>query len=97
MILISLFYFYGRWAKIPIIFYNAFILSRLLNQKEKMERYEEADLIKRISPIAWRHINLYGQYEFYRKETTINIDEIIKNVEKDPIWHQIAKIEELLN
>ena len=79
-----------------IIFYNAFILSRLLDKKEKMKQYEDADLIKRISPIAWRHINLYGQYEFYRDTTSINVDELIGTLEKKFIWHQLAESEQYL-
>ena len=64
-----------------VIFYNAFILSRLLEQREKTRRYEEADLIKRISPVAWRHINLYGRYEFHRNNVSIDIEEIINSLE----------------
>jgi len=26
--------------------------------------YEEAGLVKRLSPAAWRHINLFGRYKF---------------------------------
>jgi len=82
--------------KTLVIFYNAFILSRLLDKKEKMKQYEDADLIKRISPIAWRHINLYGQYEFYRDTTSINVDELIGTLEKKFIWHQLAESEQYL-
>jgi TnpA family transposase len=74
-----------------IIFYNAFILSRLLEQREKKKIYEEADVIKKISPVAWRHINLYGRYEFYRNNVLIDIDEIIDSMEKESLWNQISK------
>ncbi len=79
-----------------IMFYNAFILSKLLGKREVMKRHEEADLIKRISPIAWRHINLYGQYEFYRESTSINVDEIIDTLDKESIWHQLAESDQYL-
>jgi TnpA family transposase len=49
-----------------IIFYNTFILSALLTQAEKAEKLEEAEVIKSISPIAWRHVNLLGRFEFQR-------------------------------
>ena len=76
-----------------IIFYNAFILSRLLEQKERMKKYEEADKIKKISPIAWRHINLYGMYEFHKRATSIDIDEIIHALEKESMWNQLTENE----
>ena len=74
-----------------IIFYNAFVLSRLLEQREKMKRYEDVELIKRISPIAWRHINLYGRFEFKLKGMSINIDEIIGTLGEESIRHQLSE------
>ena len=66
-----------------IILYNGIILSALLENAEKARDYEKIDLIKKISPIAWRHINLYGQYKFHKKENTINIQKIIDILEKN--------------
>jgi len=43
---------------------------------------EETDLIKAISPVAWRHINLYGVYKFHRKANPINVFGIINNLDK---------------
>jgi len=39
--------------------------------------YDEADFIKMISPVAWRHINLYGHYEFHGERSLIDIEKII--------------------
>ena len=60
-----------------IIFYNATLLSELLAIKEKNKEYEEADLIKRVSPVGWQHINLRGRYQFRNKNHGINVAEII--------------------
>ena len=65
-----------------IIFYNAVILSKLIAHTENLGKLKEMDLIKRISPMAWRHINLYGQYKFYKKDKSINLDKIIETLEK---------------
>ncbi|GIP26199.1 hypothetical protein J23TS9_13290 [Paenibacillus sp. J23TS9] len=32
---------------------------------------------KKISSVAWQHINLFGYYEFYKSQDPVNIDEII--------------------
>jgi len=37
------------------------------------EKQEEAEVIKGISPIAWRHVNLIGRLEFQRPQNLINI------------------------
>lgn len=60
-----------------VIYYNAFILSKLLEHKESIDRHEEADIIKRLSPVAWRHINLYGRYEFRQRDCSLNVTEIV--------------------
>jgi hypothetical protein len=88
-----------NWTLIAnsIIFYNAFVLSRLLEQREKMGRYEDVKLIKRISPIAWRHINLYGRFEFKMKGMSINIDEVTNSLGTESIRHQLSEEERYLD
>jgi hypothetical protein len=66
-----------------IIFCNSFILSALLTQAEKLE---EAEVIKSISPIAWRHVNLLGRFEFQRPQNSLDIDELIKALEQKIVW-----------
>jgi TnpA family transposase len=36
--------------------------------------------IKQVSPIAWRHIHIYGTYQFLRRDALIDWKEVIKNV-----------------
>jgi TnpA family transposase len=60
-----------------IIFYNAAILSRLLEYKEKAGEMQAMDEIKKISAIAWQHINLHGRYEFQKQPELLNLDAII--------------------
>ena len=45
----------------------------LIRGTEKAGRQAEADLIKCISPIAWRHINFLGRFEFQKQYNLINI------------------------
>jgi TnpA family transposase len=71
-----------------IIYYQAYILSALLTQKEKTDRKEEADIIKRISPIAWQNVNLLGRFEFHKPQTVVNIDEMISLIEQKTVWQQ---------
>ena len=43
-----------------IIYYNACILSELLERAERRQDYQRADAIKRANPASWKHVNLYG-------------------------------------
>lgn len=61
-----------------IIYYNASILSNMLAYRER--NGQDSDMLKRISPVAWQHINLYGRYEFNSSQESINMDEIIQEL-----------------
>lgn len=61
-----------------IIYYNASILSRMLDYKEK--HGQDSDALKRTSPIAWQHINLYGRYEFNKYPESVNMEAIIQEL-----------------
>ena len=39
--------------------------------------HRSAELIKRMSPVAWRHINLSGNYEFQKKFDLIDLESLI--------------------
>ena len=60
-----------------IIFYNATILSTLLAHKQNIGDTEGIALLKKISLVAWQHINLHGRYEFTKSQDVINMQEII--------------------
>jgi TnpA family transposase len=67
-----------------IIFYNASILSRLLEYQERTEDTQGAAVTKKISPIAWQHINLHGRYEFQKQPDPLNVDAIIRELTEIP-------------
>jgi hypothetical protein len=69
-----------------IIYYNALLLSRLLDYKEAAGDVQEAALLKHISPVAWQHINLYGRYEFRHGPAAININEMVRELAQLPVW-----------
>jgi len=61
-----------------IIFYNATLLSNLYNTCNKQKQLTLCELIKRLSPVAWQHINLIGKYEFCLNQNIINIQLVIE-------------------
>ncbi len=65
-----------------ILYYNTLILSNFLAYKEKIGDTQDADIIKKVSPVAWQHINLCGRYEFSKSMEVIDIDAIIHKLLK---------------
>nr|WP_260679884.1 transposase [Serratia liquefaciens] len=47
-----------------IIYYNAAILSGLVEKFEQMDNKEAIDMLANLSPVAWGHILLGGNYSF---------------------------------
>jgi TnpA family transposase len=64
-----------------IIYYNAKMLSVLLARLESEGKEDEAALVKRLSPVAWRHINLFGRYEFNGYLQMPDIEEMIRHIQ----------------
>lgn len=71
----------GRLVANNIILYNARLLSSLLQQAEAEGNTEAIEKIKKISLIAWRHINLYGRYEFNQLLSLLDIHALIKKID----------------
>ena len=86
----------ARFLTNCIIFYNAYILSALLTQAEKAGRTEEAEIIKRISPVAWRHISFLGRFEFQGQQNLPDIDAMIKALEQEIKWQKQEPTDETL-
>lgn len=72
----------ARLVANSIIFYNAFFLSQLMEMKERAGLHDEADAIKKISPIGWRHVNLYGKYEFRKEGLVKSVADILNDLER---------------
>ena len=63
-----------------IIYYNATLLSRLLEIKEAAGEVEQVRQLGRVSPIAWQHINFHGRFEFLGPPTPIDIESLVQEL-----------------
>lgn len=70
----------SRFIANCIIYYNALILSKIYVTQEKLGNKEALEFIKRLSPIAWCHINFNGRYEFTNRFSEIDLDRMIMNL-----------------
>jgi hypothetical protein len=54
------------------------LLTKLMDRYNHLRHTEHYNFIKRLSPVAWTHINFFGQYEFLTEEAMIDIDDLLK-------------------
>jgi TnpA family transposase len=66
-----------------IILYNSVILSRLLEHRQNLGDDEAVKQLKKVSPVAWQHINMHGRYEFTKNTDQFEIDDIIQELIKN--------------
>jgi len=52
--------------------------------------HRSAELIKRMSPVAWRHINLSGNYEFQKKFDLIDLESLIFDLDVIPYAEYVS-------
>ena len=69
----------GRLIANAIVYYNSAILSKLKQNYEATGNQQDLKLLKKFSPVAWRHIHFLGHYIF-SDEKRIDIDRMIEDL-----------------
>lgn len=59
-----------------IIFYNTLLLSRVYEQKVAASDLEAIAILKGISPVAWRNVNLIGNFDFTTSPKPVDIEDL---------------------
>ncbi|MES2730110.1 MAG: Tn3 family transposase [Bacteroidota bacterium] len=67
-----------RLISLCIIYYNSYALSRIVERKN--EQQENTEAVKRVSPIAWQHMDLYGKFQFGQTTSLVNMEEAIRKL-----------------
>ncbi len=79
-----------------IIYFNSYILSKKLLQIEENKNSDDAHLLKSISPIGWRHVNLYGDFKFKRDIHFSEFERISQNLDLNLISNPKSSEENVL-
>jgi TnpA family transposase len=66
-----------------IVYYNSQILSHFFLEKKRLNQDKQIEALKRISPIAWPHINLIGKYDFRKTNMPLSFSRINELVKYD--------------
>ncbi|MCP3924561.1 MAG: Tn3 family transposase [Desulfobacterales bacterium] len=67
----------NRLVSNAIIYHNLRLLSYFKEHKKSLGIKDIVEIIKKTSPVAWRHYNLQGRYNF-RGSKSVKFDEIFK-------------------
>jgi TnpA family transposase len=70
----------GRLIANAIIHYNSAILSKLKIKYEAEGNHKALARLKKISPVAWRHIHFQGHFIFSNNAKLIDLDMIVNNL-----------------
>ena len=63
-----------------IIYYNTWLLSHLLEKYEQEGNKEAFEKVKKITPVAWQHINVYGTYKFV-PPNSVDPEELLRSIQ----------------
>jgi TnpA family transposase len=69
-----------RLISLCIIYYNSYTLSRIVEQKNKQQ--EDTEAVKKVSPIAWQHMDLYGKFQFGQPTSLAHMEEAIQKLSR---------------
>jgi len=71
-----------------IIYYNTLLLSRVYEQKLAAADLEATKILKGISPVAWRNINLIGNFDFSTSSPPVDIGALVARYQNDDFWRR---------
>jgi len=71
----------GRLVANVVIAYNSMLLSGLLSRHLATGNEKALDLLRRISPVAWRHLHFIGHYAFRDKRQPIDLEAILAGID----------------
>jgi TnpA family transposase len=71
-----------------IIYYNTLILSRVYDQKLAASDEEAIKILRGISPVAWRNVNLIGNFDFTADTSPIDIEALAARYNNPDFWRR---------
>jgi len=77
-----------------IIYYNTLLLSRVAEQKLAASDREAFEQLKGVSPVAWRHVNLTGSFDFSATASPIDLDALAARFADPEIWRRSVQEED---
>jgi TnpA family transposase len=71
-----------------IIYYNTLLLSRVYEQKVAADDLEAIKFLKSTSPVAWRNINLIGNFDFTTTSSPVDMEALAARYQNEDFWRR---------
>jgi TnpA family transposase len=71
-----------------IIYYNTLLLSRVYEQKLAAGDLEAIKVLKSTSPVAWRNVNLIGNFDFTTSSTPVDMEALAARYQNEDFWRR---------
>ncbi len=78
----------SRMVANAIIFYNTLLLSRVYQQKLAATDREAIRILQGVSPVAWRNVNLIGNFDFTTSAPPVDMEALAARYENEDFWHR---------
>lgn len=69
-----------------VIYYNTALLSKVYEQKRAIGDDAAISVLRGVSPVAWRHINLIGKFDFTTNTFIVDLDDLAARFSDPEIW-----------
>jgi TnpA family transposase len=71
-----------------IIYYNTLLLSRVYEQKLAAGDLDAIKILKGTSPVAWRDVNLIGNFDFTASSMPVDIEALAARYQNEDFWRR---------
>jgi hypothetical protein len=78
----------SRLIASAIIYYNTLLLSRVYEHKLAANDQDAIEILKDISPVAWRNVNLIGNFDFTTGTSPVDIEALAERYENPDFWRR---------
>ena len=84
----------SRLVANAIIYYNTLLLSRVYEQKLATDDQEAIKVLKKTSPVAWRNVNLIGNFDFTAGTSPVDIEALAARYQNPDFWRRSMQEED---
>lgn len=74
-----------------VVYYNSLILSEALAELERRGELDSAEILKRVSPVPWQHVNFYGHYQFDADFTPLDFKRLHQQLSSEEVSRLYAR------
>ena len=73
-----------------VIFYNTMLRSQVYEQKMAAGDTDAAAAIRRMSPVAWQHVNLFSAFDFSDEAFVMDMEALVTtNADMTPVHYRL--------